>query len=304
MDTELRHLRAFASVAEHRSFTLASQQLVITQPALSRTIQQLEAQLEVRLLERTSRSVELTHAGRAFLMRVQSLLREFDLAIAEARNERDIRIAFTWALPDPWFADAISSFEKETGATVHLMRRDNVANALLTGEVDIAFFRHRLLDKTIARAVLWEEPRVAALSIRSPLAQWEDITWRELAEYPVVINTVNGTTRADEWVPSERPKAIIECGTYDEWITLVASGRGVGANPLSASTSFNHSQVTFIPLVDAPPVALQLGWIPKPIGPLVRRFIDNALSQPVPRPLLSPERRTSPKLGATAGHPA
>jgi hypothetical protein len=60
---ELRHLRAFVAVARSGSFTRAAGQLLITQPALSRTIQQLESALAVRLLERTSRHVELTAAG-------------------------------------------------------------------------------------------------------------------------------------------------------------------------------------------------------------------------------------------------
>lgn len=55
MDVEVRHLRAFLAVARSGSFTRASEHLLITQPALTRTIQQLEAILQVTLLERTSR---------------------------------------------------------------------------------------------------------------------------------------------------------------------------------------------------------------------------------------------------------
>ena len=86
MDVELRHLRAFTAVATHRSFTAAGRELLIGQPALTRTVQQLEAALGVRLLERTSRSVELTDVGRDFLDRTRAVLADLDRAILAARS--------------------------------------------------------------------------------------------------------------------------------------------------------------------------------------------------------------------------
>ncbi len=80
MDVELRHLRAFVAVARLSSFTQAAEQLLITQPALSRTIQQLEAALQVVLLDRTSRRVGLTAAGREFLGHAERVLADLDAA--------------------------------------------------------------------------------------------------------------------------------------------------------------------------------------------------------------------------------
>ncbi len=85
MDVELRHLRAFASVARHRSFSRAAEELLITQPALSRTIAQLEGNLSVRLLDRSSRHVELTDTGAEFLVHVERVLATLDQALAVAR---------------------------------------------------------------------------------------------------------------------------------------------------------------------------------------------------------------------------
>ncbi len=101
MDVELRHLRAFTAVANHRSFTAAGRELLITQPALTRTVQQLEAALGVRLLERTSRSVQLTDVGRDFLDRTRAVLADLDGAILAARGQRELRLGFQWVLPDP-----------------------------------------------------------------------------------------------------------------------------------------------------------------------------------------------------------
>jgi DNA-binding transcriptional LysR family regulator len=279
MDVELRHLRAFTAVAESRSFTGASRRLLITQPALTRTIQQLEQILDTKLLERTSRSVELTDVGRTFHARAQTLLRDLDLTIAEARGERELRIGFSWALPDPWAGEVLAAFEEATGAATRLMRRDDLAAALERRDVDVAFARHPVTAANSTSVTLFEEPRVAAVSSRSPLAGRKQISWNELGQYPVIINTTSGNTRPGLWSLERRPSQIVECDTYDEWIALIAADRGVGATPLSASSTHAHAGVVFIALSGAPLVPLDLVWIPRRAGGLVRRFVDVATAQ-------------------------
>jgi DNA-binding transcriptional LysR family regulator len=112
MDVELRHLHAFVAVAQQLSFTRAAEQLVITQPALTRTIKQLEAALEVQLLNRTSRHVELTATGEVFLAQAQQVLLAMDQALTSVRNCVTIRMGFSWLLPDPWAQLTVSTYEQ------------------------------------------------------------------------------------------------------------------------------------------------------------------------------------------------
>src|SRR5687767_1217875 len=105
MDVEVRHLRAFVAVAEEESFTYAALRLRITQPALSRTVQQLESILRVQLIRRTSKSFELTEAGSLFLDHARTTLASLDRGVAAARGNTTITLGFSWLLPTPWAQD-------------------------------------------------------------------------------------------------------------------------------------------------------------------------------------------------------
>lgn len=98
---ETRHLRAFVAVAEEESFTHAAAVLHLTQPALTRTIQQLEAVLGVELIARTSRTFDLTSPGREFHVRAQRLLADLEAAVQTARGSAVFRLGFSWLSPSP-----------------------------------------------------------------------------------------------------------------------------------------------------------------------------------------------------------
>ena len=79
-------LRAFRAIAAHGSFTRAAEELEVSPSALSQTLRQLESRLGVRLLQRTTRSVGLTEAGRELLARVAPALGEIDNAIEQMQK--------------------------------------------------------------------------------------------------------------------------------------------------------------------------------------------------------------------------
>src|SRR6201998_1940373 len=135
---ELRHLRVFEAVARLKSFTHAAAELSITQPALSRTIQQLEDTLGVMLLDRSSRLVEPHQAGGAFLDHVERVLAELDRGFGAVRRQASVRLGFSWLLPDPWAQNTVARFERVTGTTVSLIRTDDALGALTPGRINVA----------------------------------------------------------------------------------------------------------------------------------------------------------------------
>ena len=96
---ELRHLRYFIAVAEELNFSRAAERLHVSQPPLSRQIRGLEAELNVKLLERTTQRVRLTRAGHAVLARGRKLVRDAESLRAEAQmiekeSQEELRIGY------------------------------------------------------------------------------------------------------------------------------------------------------------------------------------------------------------------
>ncbi|MEU6324046.1 LysR family transcriptional regulator [Streptomyces sp. NPDC047009] len=279
MDVELRHLRAFAAVAHHRSFTRAAEELLISQPALSRTVTQLESALSVRLLDRSSRHVELTKSGTDFLTHVEHVLATLDQALAAARREITIRLGFSWLLPDPWAQRVANRFKETTGASVALTRCDDPLGGLRQENIDVALVRGDFTAPRPAHAVhLYDEPRIALCSQDSELSRLERVDWADIPRWPLVVNVLSGTTGPWSWPAGQRPEQIIETANFDEWLESVAANRGIGIVPEIAQRRISHSAVRFVPLTNAPPSPVSLVCLPHAQQALIRRFLDSAVS--------------------------
>lgn len=100
MNVELRHLRTLVAIGDEGTITGAALALHMSQPALSRTLEQLESRLGTRLVERTTRRLTLTEAGRRLWEHAHRILDQVDTALAEAvagTQPRSIRVAFAWS---------------------------------------------------------------------------------------------------------------------------------------------------------------------------------------------------------------
>ena len=138
-------VRAFALVAELKSFTRAAQAVGMTQSAVSLQLKRLEARLDMRLIERTPRSVELTAEGAAFLDRAKELLAAHDRALSstEAPERRlTIGISDHAAGPElPSVLARIAAVDPALSLDVRIGLSSEVIEAFEQGKVDAAIVR-------------------------------------------------------------------------------------------------------------------------------------------------------------------
>ncbi|GAU67959.1 putative LysR family transcriptional regulator [Streptomyces sp. NBRC 110611] len=279
---ELRHLRGFLAVAEERSFTHAADRLRTGQPALTRTVRALETTLGVRLLDRTTRRVELTDAGRRLHDDLAPLLPRLAAVLRPPAGRAILRLGFTSLLPAAC-TTLVASFEAATGAGVRLVRRDTPLAGLETGESDVAVLRGEVPpDAGLCSTLLLHEPRVAALPRNAPertaaavraVARRRVLDWTELAGLPLVVNTVTGSTRPELWPEGRRPRLSCTAGNIDEWLESVAAGYGIGVAPEPVARRHTHPGIRYLRLKNAPSVPVHLARPARDAHPLAERFL-------------------------------
>ena len=174
---ELRHLRYFVAVADEQSFTRASERLHISQPPLSRQIQDLEEELCTPLFERGSRPLKLTEPGRFFYSHATRLLEQAAQAARAtrrvARMERRLVIGFvasTMYGALPRLVRLFRAASPQVEIALEEMPTLEQIEALKSGRIDVGFGRIRLDDASIKREVLREERLVAAIPMEHALA--------------------------------------------------------------------------------------------------------------------------------------
>ena len=146
---DLRQLRAFVAVAEELNFTHAAERLHLGQQAVSKTVSQLERELGVELLERTTREVRLTAAGVALLARGRDALLAADAAFAAARNvgrglAGTVRVGISPAVGPVAREEAIRVLRDGAGdlaVSLHEVRPGEVVEQLRDRELDLVLAR-------------------------------------------------------------------------------------------------------------------------------------------------------------------
>ncbi len=258
MDVEIRHLRAFIEVVHSGSITAAARRLRIGQPALSRTLTQLESRLRVRLVDRGPRGLTLTPAGRRFLPEAQAAVAQFDEAVASVgADEVHATLGFSWLLP-PWLPADLEPWlcDHQPALTLRVRRTERPLEELRAGRLHAAVHRLPVVADDLVAIPVGREPRVLTIACGSRFAAAVDASWDELARFPVVLNRANGTTTPDLW--RSRPKEAVSCVDFDEWLAYVAADRGIGIVPALAAELAPHPGVTYHPIKDAPEVTVSL----------------------------------------------
>ncbi len=277
MNVELRHLRALAAIGDAGTITDAAIALRVSQPALSRTLEQLEHRLGTRLVERTTRRLALTDAGRRLWEHAHRILNQFDDALAEAATgPRPLRVGFGSAALGRHTVPLLRGWRADRPDTPTRVRRcDDPQAALRRGEVDLAFMRATPTDPTLAAQALYREPRVAAVPEHDPLALRDALLLAELADHQVALCSTAAASSADLWPAGARPNSF-EVPGVDEWLTTIATGEAVGVTTEATGHSHPHPGIRYLPLADVGPVTVHLVWPRTPTHPATNAFRAHA----------------------------
>ncbi|WP_181770550.1 LysR family transcriptional regulator [Amycolatopsis pittospori] len=264
-ELETRQLRYFVAVAEELHFGRAAQRLSMAQPPLSRAIRELEHQLGVRLLERTTRQVSLTEAGAVLLRDARSALEAVSAADRRARQagrpDPRLRVALKADLDAGLLPKIVETYEAEDGALpieLVLGGRGEQSRQLRDGRADVALSPTPFDERGLDFEPLLTEPRLVALAANDPLAARSRLVLADLAGRSLP----DGAPAEDGYSLGPSPRAPLHGPVTDltQILKLVELGTVVCFLPVSTADRYRLPSITYLPVDDLEPSTLTVSW--------------------------------------------
>lgn len=260
---ELRHLRHFIAVAEELHFARAADRLGIEQSPLSHSIRNLEAELGVRLFQRTTRRTWLTRAGTRFYAEAVRILERVDAAAAAARNEAleppsRIGIGLTEHAAGEAFTRFLFEVEhRRPRITVDIreVAPEEAARLVLDRVLDLAVVLEAANAAGLYRVRAWAEPLSLIAPMGHRFAERENVSLREIVSEPFVMphrGAMPGYAGQIEALLGRyevRPLRTAVVRHQNTMVTFASTGRGLALLP--ESIAHGLTAVVVLPLVEA-----------------------------------------------------
>ncbi len=278
-DLEVRQLRYFVAVAEELHFGRAAVRLGMAQPPLSRAIRDLERQLGVALLERTTRQVRLTAAGEVLLRDARTALEAVTAAARRARQAGSpsprLRVALKADVDGgllPQILDAYCSDDAAMPPELVLGGFGKQAQALRDGHADVGLLLCPFDDRGLDSEPLLTEPLLAALAAVDPLAARTRLCLADLAG-----RRLPGGSAASHGRPAgPRAGQAPPASNLSEIFSLVETGSVVFFAPASVARRYPRPGIAYRPVGDLPDSTLVLAWPQDARSPAVAAFVRAA----------------------------
>jgi DNA-binding transcriptional LysR family regulator len=279
-DLEVRQLRYFVAVAEELHFGRAAGRLGMAQPPLSRAIRDLERQLGVALLERTTRQVRLTAAGEVLLRDARTALEAVTAAARRARQAGSpsprLRVALKADVDGgllPQILDAYCADDAALPPELVLGGFGEQAQALRDGLADVGLLLCPFDDRGLDSEPLLTEPLLAALAAADPLAARTALSLADLAG-----RTLPGGSPASQGPPTgpRRAGAARPASNLAEIFSLVETGSVVFFAPASVARRYPRPGIAYRPVGDLPDSTLAVAWLQDARSPAVAAFVRAA----------------------------
>lgn len=247
MNINLRQLRAFLAVAQQRHFRRAAERLHLSQPAVSRHIADLEAELGVRLFDRSTREVIPTEAGRYLESAIERVLEELEGVLDHVHSEGErrrgkIRIAsvptLSASLMPACIADCAREYPELT-IQLHDQAQTLVLDSVRGGEVDFGIAIEPPEASDFDSEVIMRDPFYLACRLDHPLAQHKSVSWKKLqGQALVLLDYSSGSRRLiDQALQKHGVQAHVaqQTGHTHTAFRMVEAGLGVTVTPMLSS---------------------------------------------------------------------
>jgi DNA-binding transcriptional LysR family regulator len=255
-------VQAFIAIAEHGGFRRAAEALHITQTALSRRVQNLEAFLGVKLVERTTRSVALTAIGRDFLPQAKRLLTDLAMSLVEIREtgkalRGDVTIACVPTAGVHYLPDIVRQYaERHPNNRVKILDHasSEVAAAVLRREAEFGINMQGAHHPELTSVPLLEDRFVLVCRDDHPLARKKRVAWRQLEPHTLILAGHDSGNRPLLDVALEaqdvKLRAFYEVQRSSTAVGMVAKGVGVTVVPALAAQADAYPRLRVVPLVE------------------------------------------------------
>jgi DNA-binding transcriptional LysR family regulator len=293
-DVELRELRYFVAVAEELNFSRAAERLGIAQSPLSRAITQLESRIGVRLLERTTRYVELTLAGATLLDQARHVLDGAAAAITRTRRagqpEQRLAVAMKPSGHGSLIREIIAEYDRPglPSVEVTVTSWGGPCDLVRSGAADVALLRSPLPTRDLEVWELWSEPRIAALPVGHRLAsrtrlRRADLAGEPLPQWPGADPATNAYWTGQDphsvstaWGGKEITTAGPDVSDLAQLLEVVALGQAIAFLPASTAGQHAVPGIVYVPVTDLSPSLVAVAWPRDSRSPAIAAFVEAA----------------------------
>lgn len=288
----LQQLYYFQAIARLKNYTKASEQLHVAQSSLSHSIRDLEEELGVPLFFKNGRVIDITEYGKRYLIHVDRIIQELDLASQEMKNMLNpnmgkVRLAISHTISNRFMPNMIKGFyENEANRTIQFEFSEKtaarIADAFASRSIDLGFGAKMDIDE-LEYFHIFDEEIVAVVSSRHPLARRGSVKLQDIAQEPLIAySPVTGTRH---WIDDIfhrfdlTPNIVHEVESEKVMASEVASGLGIAIMP----------RISELFIYDVAALTLENSELHRPLymcwpkgeslRPVVKNFRDYVISQ-------------------------
>ena len=265
----INQLNYFIAVAEHHSFTKAANQYYVSQTAITQQIHALEEQMNVTLFDRTCRPIELTPAGKVFLIEAKAIVDRMNIALGRVHDAStglvgSLRIGYTKGYERSNLSNILKDFHHDYPnilATCYRCDTDMLAAGLLNNEYDIIFTwdsTNILEEDAIEYKLIESAPLTVALYSSHPLARKKSLTRKELKGEPILYMSPSGSPESygdNHFLElykqaGYQPNILFRSSDTESILMMIAAEEGISIMPSYVTDKLaDADNLSFVPLI-------------------------------------------------------